>query len=670
MKLKLLYAENFRTISGYQELPLTDETINLFVGETNGVGKSSWFFLLYYLLTGYVAGKTQDEYVNWDSTEMSCGVEFEYRNSEFKIEAEYKVGSGKSPGKADKNLWINGEEFNGVTACNKKLKEYFEPNLFIAATGLFQDAKTFTSSKDSERRDILKKVFNLDYADDIKELEKEEKAIEASELQPQEKKLIELKGKKFIEQKVLEQPVSIAEYNKYRNELNSANEEKAKVDLSLSSIDEKNKAKNTKQSLLDSKNLSLERENKSLLSIQNAIDDAESFQQDFSKLEKMQSDLTSIKLERIKQFDETKLNDFIQQVSNNLAEMKALEKTINDCKSGKCPVCGDAFNASKHEQYQTKVDALNTLNIELQKEIVILKKEKLDYENLVRQNESRKRDKELLESKINSEQNRLATELLSNEEKLTTQKNSLSLKNNAIYSLCQDIDNLHKELESIIVEDATELKSQIFDLSKVIIDLTSKIKQYESIEAQNTLIEQQNKQLIIDREENEKSILQVQLKIDELVEKKQQFSKMRAFLKNEFPSYVISSMIESIQNDMNEFISKVYYKDLDVEINGDDDNIDVLYGTGQRKVDAVNASGAEKALLALSYCYALNKFKDYGILFIDEVDSALKNDASVKLAEMIDSVKAEYDFIGIVSHVSSVQDFYYAKGSNIIEVGK
>ena len=64
---------------------------------------------------------------------------------------------------------------SGISTCNKKLKEYFDPSLFIPSVFIEQNAKNFTSIKPSDRRDNLKKIFNLDYTQEIKEIEKEEK---------------------------------------------------------------------------------------------------------------------------------------------------------------------------------------------------------------------------------------------------------------------------------------------------------------------------------------------------------------------------------------------------------------------------------------------------------------------------------------------------------------
>ena len=670
MKIKKIWANNFRTIKGYQELPLNDTTTNLFVGETNGIGKSSWFFCFYYLVTGYINGKTQDEYVNWDSAEMSCGVEFEYKSHTFKIETSYKCGKDGKPGKADKTLWIDKEQYDGVTGCNKKLKEYFEPNLFLNATGLLQDSGNVVLIKDSERRDNLKKVFNLDYSDDIKELEKEEKSVDVNELNPKQKSLIELQAKTFDKQKLLELPSTENEYTTAKDNITTTTSDIAKIDLDIKSIDTKKKEKESKEAAIKSKQDLLVKENSSVERLNNEIESLEHFNQDFSRINKYKDDLEKIKFERVKQFDDSILNTKLQLLADNCAKIKSLQKTITDCKSGKCPTCGDDFNSTKHDAYETEIKAISDNNVALQNDIQNLKKEKSDYEEIVKQNESKKRDKELLESKIEAEQKRLDNELKVNADKLAQVKASLAEKESIVTNLSKEISDIAKALSEIVVDDISELLLKQHELQTKLSTNRTLVSNYESVISKNELIEKQNEKLESDEIENNKLIVETQKEADELIEKKQQLSKMRFFLKNEFPSYVISTMITSIQDTMNEFISKVYYKDLDIEISGTDDSIAILYGTGQRKVDVINASGAEKALLAISYCYALNKFKDYGVLFLDEVDESLKQDAAIKLAEAIKKIEVEYGFLGIVTHIAAVQDFYYANEANVIEVDK
>ncbi len=668
MKIYKLWANNFRNIKGYNELEITGDIINLFIGETNGVGKSSWFFCLYYLLTGYVAGKTQDEYVNWDSNEMSCGVEFEYRGDNFKIECSYKISNGKTTGKAEKTVWINNEDFVGVTASNKKLKEYFETNLFIAATGLFQDAKTFTSSKDSERRDILKKVFNLDYTEEIKEIEKEEKLLSTNDITQKETLLTELKAKDFKLQQLFEHTYKKEEYDNSINNIEECNKKLILIESDIFNIEKNKKQKEEKEQQLFKKNQDLENIEKDIVKISLNISNIENYVEDCCELNSLQEKLSSIKLERIKQFDDSLLESERQKLSDLNSTIFTLKKELSDCKSGICPTCHKDFSIHDNEKTQKQIDTTQELINEKQKIIENLKNEKCLFEKAVNENNNKKRDIEIYTNKINSEKQKLENIKKNNEQSLISLNETKINKQNQKENIIIEIKSINNEISKIDIKNKDELEKTQTELKNVKITYEKIIKNYEEIENKNKLIIQQNKEKELNKIENEKLIIETQKQIDLLIIKKQQLTKIRQFLKNEFPSYVIDTMIESIQNDMNEFVSKVYHKDLNVEIKGNDDNIDVLYGTGSRKVDAVNASGAEKSLLALSYCYALNKFKDYCILFVDEIDSSLKEEAALKLAEMIDKVKNEYDFIGYVSHVNRVQDYFSIKEANIIEI--
>jgi len=664
LKITKLYCTNFRTLKGFHELPLTDEKINLFVGETNGIGKSSWFFLVYYLLANYTSGKTIEDYVNWDSTEMSGGIDFEFKNLEFKVEMTYKNK------KADKTLWIGTKQFDGVTACNKKLKEYFDPNLFIGATGLFQNARNFTAIKDSERMSNLMKVFSIDYTPEVKLLEKEEKDIQEKELSPKEKELIALKAKTFTVNQISELPFSEDVYNINKLLVEGYIKENSKLESTIQNNDKVVSDRISTNVAIKTKKDLIAYQTNSKNSIEKEIIQYKNFVSNTSTLDELKLKLDTIKFERIKAFDESDLNTKIQTLADNNAKKRTLEKTIQDCKSGKCPTCGEDFNSSKHELYETEILGINTTNETLTTEINSLKEEKKTYEEIVKQNESKKRDKELLESKIKNESSRLEEEIKTNSDKVVSKEKELESKIEIITQAETDLLQLEEKLKSLVEENIDSIKTLLENNKKEKAELESKNKTYDDTITRNKVVEENNIRLEKEKEENDILIKATEKVIDELIEKKDQINKMRLFLKKEFPSYVIDSMIEQIQDNMNEFISKVYYKDLDVEIKGSDDSIEVLYGTGARKVDTINASGAEESLLALAYCYALNKLQNYSILFMDEVDSSLKDEAAIKLAEMIDVIKEEYDFIGIVSHVKSVQDFYGTNGANIIEVDK
>ena len=48
MKITKLAGSNFRTLKGKFEIPLNGETINLFLAENNGAGKTLLYMLFYF----------------------------------------------------------------------------------------------------------------------------------------------------------------------------------------------------------------------------------------------------------------------------------------------------------------------------------------------------------------------------------------------------------------------------------------------------------------------------------------------------------------------------------------------------------------------------------------------------------------------------------------------
>lgn len=659
MKITKLGGKNFRTIKGDFEIPLNGETINLFYADNNGAGKTSALYLFLFLIANYVSGKTIDEYINWDSDSMEAFTEFEFQSNKFKIEYS------NIRGKANKILFINEEEFSGVSVCNKKLKEYFDPSFFIPSVFIEQNAKNFTSIKPSDRRDNLKKIFNLDYSQEIKEIEKEEKELQDNEISKVEKELIIERSRKFEPQKPEEQ-TDEGEYIENKKSVDKLTDEIARLSTAVTDVETQKTKHNNIQKRINEEERNLTNLKNKKLTLEEKFNKLSNFSVDNSTIEELTDKVNEIKFERIKQFDDTELTNVKQSIANKNAEIRSLKKKIQDCVSGVCPTCGKDFDSHDTESINKEIESLDGELKTLSASASKLELEKKTYDETVKLNESKKRDKELLISKIESEQKRLDREIEINKRDLESCKTELD--NIDFTAIEKTIETLNTELNSIIIKNISEVEEEIKNKKTERSTLNDFCTKWEAVEAKNKVIKENNDKLIKDEKVCKEKIVELEKKQDELTLKKQQLTKMKNFLRKEFPSYVISTMVEKIQDDMNEFISKVYYKDLSVEISASDDTIDVLYGNGDKKIDAVNASGAEESLLALSYCYSLNRLKGFDLLLMDEVDSSFTEEAAKILSDMIYKIKDEYGFIGIISHVDSVKDFYEMTGANMIKM--
>ena len=287
--------------------------------------------------------------------------------------------------------------------------------------------------------------------------------------------------------------------------------------------------KEEKQSLLNLKNKKQSFESKIL--------ELENFTIDNSLIIEYEEKINSIKLERVKQFNEESLTTAKQTFANKNAEIKTLKKQLQDCKDGICPTCGKDFSSHDTESINKEIDLLQSQLDDLNETVKKLEEEKNTYEEAIKSNESKKRDKELFQSKIESEQKRLDREKEINERDLLSCKEELKSIN--FSTIEETIATLEKELSSIVVQDISECETQIEENKKAKQSLMTICENFESIKNKNELIEQDNKKTIEDEKICKQNIINLEKSLDELTIKKQQLNKMKSFLKKEFPSYVI-----------------------------------------------------------------------------------------------------------------------------------
>lgn len=691
MKIQEFIIQGFQSIKDRFEVPISDDTLNLIQASNNGMGKSSIILAFYFLLCNNTEDNIES-YVNWDCDSMYLFVKFEHLSHNFTIEYKYENGT------SEKTLCIDKEEYTGASNVKKKLVEWFDPSIFISATALFQGVKNFVSVKDSERREHLKKVFNTDYSADIKTLDKELKDLEEGKIADKKKEILIADAKEFKLQDKKDLPFNLDEKKSYEDSKIDLDNEKKIIEKDIDTINEHNNKKDDLQKslnkelsnrsektrLISSLEFDIKKLEDSINSLTNEIDELKKYKKDYSTVDKLQIELESIKFTRIKPFDESLLNEKCQELSDLKASLTQLKNTIRECKDGVCPICKKDFDSNDISHYEKDINEINTKIENAQKEIDTLKTEKENYESVSKENTENKAKKELLENKIENEKTRLETEENSNKEKLASkeqllkaQQISLAEKQNIINKqkeeknvINESIETLEKSIEDFELKNSDELKSKKTDIETKISDIVKLINSYNATIEFNKIVEEQNVKIQKDKIANEELKKNLQIQLDELYNQKTDLEKMKIFLRKEFPSYVISSVIKGIENSMNDFINKVYYKSLDIEINGDDDKIQVLYGQQGNKRDCIHLSGAEEGLVSLAYAYSLNKLKNYNFLCIDEVDAFMNNNNSLQLAETILSIKDSFDDIWIISNQNNVKDFYMTNGANVVSIGE
>lgn len=669
MKIKEYWIENFQSLKGHFDIVCDDnKNLNLLNGSNNGVGKSSVFLNFYFMLCSTTSTNIE-EYLNWDSDSMASHLVFEHDGNLFTIDYSYKKN------KSEKTLKVNDEVFEGPSAVNKVLKEYFDPSIFTTATAIMQGERNFVKVGDSERREQLKKLFNTDFSKEVKDIDKEIKSFTTDVIEVLEKSIVELKAKEFVIKDLMQLPYAEDIYNESKEKKVALVEKINKNNIAISNA---NTIKGEKKSLedeIEKLEKSIKEEDSNREAIETTIQNCANYKKDETTLNELDKEHKSITIIRPRIFNDAELEAKKVEASTLSSEIKQLEKELASCDTGICPTCNRPFeNTDVHSFEQKKKDLENSIS---EKKILLkevnatvdsLRKEKADCEKVIEENNENKRKKEVLATKIENEKTRLAT-LDENNKKSQIEKEQQLIKVEALIdSKRVDLENKKIKLSKLEIKDVSELEKENEEFEQDLFRQESVIKSNDDVMLLNTQIEKDNLETEKRKQENEKLVKEKEKELQDKLFEREELKKMKDILRVEFPSYVISSIITEIEDSMNEFINSVYYKPLDVKIEGNDESIKATYGTGKKKVSTAHASGAEEALLAISYAYALNKMNGFNILFLDECDSQMNDENSLQFAELILDIKEMYDDIWIISHKTRAKDLYASNDANVVMI--
>lgn len=688
MKITKLEFENFRTHKGKFEYQNLDE-LNLISGD-NGAGKSSIQKFVDFIIFGTTDKKIED-FINWDCNYFEGTLDFEHDGSVYENFIRCET-NGKTL-KTTRKLVIDNkkdETYNNSDAT-KKLAEIFDP---IVSSIMFtrQNEQSFLNSSASSRRDILKKIFDLDFKKEAKEIEEEFKNlitksdVLASEISNLKAKVYDynieqkpniteseyadnLDKVKILESKVDDLKIRISEITRLRDEYANLDGRRLRLNTNIDTL----KSDIDKISrVIDLKKSEISELEESIPTIKTEMEaKAESLRAKFTEED------SRLQIQRLKVVDKSVYETLKDEISEVRAKYRAITVKINDCKSGKCPTCGKDYDKIDTSEYEKEKDELDLKLNELQAKYDEAYKDYEVYQSKLRLNEETKNKKEKLKSDLERDLSLLDVETkisnikdkikLKNEELNINSKN-LESKTSDINNALAEIDEISLSLSKIKIENKFELELDKSDLEVRIKLHKDENYEFDRIRAYNEAIKVSNIK-IKEQEEKDKielsDKLQQKTDIDTNVE---ELKEVRNILLKDFPTYVISTVISDIQNFMNEFVDKVYYKSLNIEIIENGDSIDVNYGEGKRKIDTSLASGAESQILNLSYKAALSEYFNNTIMLLDEIDSNLSSDNSLRLADAILEMRDKFEQIFIITHNNDTKDVLIQNSASLLDL--
>ena len=536
LKLIKLELEQFGCFKNKRSFEFED-SINIVNGE-NGMGKSTMIQAIEMLLLSNFEGSYsdylyRDKETNKTAEEFTISLEFMLDKFHLLETLTCKKGKTCTTSRNLKDLDTDQDLANG-----EGVKTWLDKYLPIATSKFalfvrqFADKDDIIKSGDADRRDLFKRIQDLDYTKEIKTLiepkieQTKEKIIE------NDKEIFALENKEYVIKDYTELPFSEDEYKlkksqmdkliaekslieEKNNQLNDLKERKNKLESEINSIKISSDSKKSKIDELKSFDFNTEKEkiekeftDKKLESenkIKSLEEQRENLDKDINekslnieceikKVEDEENELVkeidSIRLMKLIKFDEESLT----KARNDLTELKTKSsiawKNSKTLESGVCPTCGSSGDSCKHK-YQEFVDEATSYDKQITEcEGVIddLLTKKKDIEEKSKKNEELKERKNNLSNELVKKQS-----LIENKRMEQKSLNSSLMEKKQNYS--NQIESEKRILESVDSEKTSRLnsvkekadlyESQTIILEKEIEDLKiqrdSKFKEFEEL---------------------------------------------------------------------------------------------------------------------------------------------------------------------------------------------
>ena len=700
MKIKELSLKNFKSVAD-QSFKF-DNGIICFSGN-NGEGKSTVIHAILILLFNSYDMSFKD-YINWNASKFFISISFEHNGNEFYEEFEYAEKGGSK--RVLKNLTT--DEIWENSSAISVLSDIIDPDLAKASIVSMENEQNLITTTPSKRREYLKGVYNLEFKEQLDSISNDLAHINHDEIRCNAE--IAAYEKQEFEYKNYEsEPYSEEEYNMNKDNISILNAKKGELELQKQKRDEI-KLK------LDEANLSIRRQTVQMSAIESKIKTAENdislneldlktkenedripeLNEKLNKLksdhdvavESLVSEIDKYDSEVIKFSADSSLAKTLTDIRNNIneKELKKREVQILMLQSkeklkvlvtGKCPTCGhivseEETNAERNvlSELENKFNAIDSELTELKnsygevsdkyeqqhkdldsaKLMLARTKTSLDVLNANFNQDSMKIKHEIEMYTINKENAvaRLKANINNNKKIIESQIEIKSQAEELLDRYRESVASLTRELDAIDDPDTA-----ISELATKIEDLQSTVKKYEDVRLHNEWVKKYNEEQDAKAKKRDEKVKILKTKLSECIERRNMTEKAKAIVVKEFPSFVISYMVKSLENYANEFLQKVYPKYI-LKITESKNSLAITYGP--RNADVKMASGFEKSAFSLAYMYALGKIQKYGMLIIDEGDGAASDGNSLMFYNTVAKSQEFFPQIFCITHKEVAKD--------------
>jgi len=436
MKINSITLDNFKAYSTKKTFEF-DEGINLIQGP-NGKGKSTLLDVINLLIFNKTPDNTES-LCNWSSKtkRFYINLDFDHDGSNYIVEMSFEK-KGKS-GTSERTLRKDGVEIAKNSDVNKYFSELFDIPTMQYALISGQRKAEIVDCQDSERRELLKRVQNLDYSKQVKNNIEPQIAELKSKIEEVEKQIYLLENKEYNFAEVAELPFEEGEFIEKQNkvkELKESIETLVKNSYDLERIKEKETRVSSEIDKLKIVLGKLLVEKDDLNSISKSIEETnelvirsnkkkEDMKEQVSSIDMerlvtekekelsgklnevkeelnslLSSDILSKNVVRIKKFDEEDLQKLKEELVKETTKKEQLETEIDQLSSGICPVCKKPSEVHEDSHRAALLSSMVENIAKIQQKIEDQEKEKILFEGKKKENDELKEAKRNIELSI------------------------------------------------------------------------------------------------------------------------------------------------------------------------------------------------------------------------------------------------------------------------------
>jgi len=680
MILKTLTLRNFRKFENSTiEFP---DGVTGVVG-LNGVGKSTIFEAIAWVLYGSVAARTSADEIKRQGTMNSdpCRVELEFVFEE-NIYRVVRDMTGKSL-TASATATMNGKiAATGAEVVTKFIQKKLGMDFKSFFTSIFAKQKELNALSTmiaSERRPLILRMLGIDSLDDIIKEVKSDKRDKDALLEKLNRDLIDSDGKDKIEN--LKSEIKNLEKQKNENEvlIKKSKEKNQTIKKDLDSLEKKcktskddyEKIKEKKEKLFEKKTL-FEKKEKLTSEIQNLknkiaerqkiIDQQKKKLVNFSKLD---TDIKSTD----KRIDEIskKIEELIKKIEQKKTLVNRSKQDINDIESkkkkienigpnAKCPTCERILA----DQYKNLLKRYNEDLTKKDKEISTFVKEITLFEQnkdrISREEQAFHKKKDYLQIQLR-EKEKIVTTIKNIESELNKEKIELKNKEQKFKEISEikfnlkEFDNVSKQVDNFykIYQDSLNLRDRKKD------EYNSQKLELERKESDKKLILQKIENLkekISELEEHKKKIKEDKIIVQHLG--------MLAVVMSNFRTHLISRIrptLSSYSSDFFDRLTEGKYTELEL-----DENYNLLVYDSGNAYGIERFSGGEADLANLCLRLAISEVITeraggvFNFIILDEIFGSQDVYRRQNIMKALNGLSSKFRQIFLITHVDDVKD--------------